>query len=223
MRRGHLFGLLGQHVKRGDFFLRRRQLFVQRAALGDIADDVFADAQPVGAVEFFLRLVLCGLRLVHRLLGFQQGFVLLLFRQTAVRQRHARQFGGDLQLRLRVHQVVLTLRQRVIGFHPDFLGALEPHVAVFAFQLHQLFLRGFVVAAQAFHLLVIAGDLRFKEHVARGDLAPLRHTHAFDRHALVGGKRQLHLLRLGESEVAAQLDFFLQLALLGGHQPDFGG
>ena len=26
-------------IKRGDFFLRRRQLFVQRAALGDIADD----------------------------------------------------------------------------------------------------------------------------------------------------------------------------------------
>ena len=141
----------------------------------------------------------------------------------AARKRHARQLGGDLELRLRGHAVVLAFRQRVVGLHPDFLGALEPNVAVFALQLHQLLLRRVVFAAQAFHLLVVAGNLRLKEHVARRNPAPLRHAHPLDGHALVGSQRQLHILRLREREIAAELDFLLQLALLGGHQLDLGG
>ena len=223
MRRGHLPRLLRQHIQRGDLLLRRGQLFVELAALGDVIDDVLADAQPVGAVEFLLRLVLRGLRRIDGLLRGGQRLVRLARRQAAARKRHARQLGGDLELRLRGHAVVLAFRQRVVGLHPDFLGALEPNVAVFALQLHQLLLRRVVFAAQTFHLLVVAGDLRLKEHVARRNPAPLRHAHPLDGHALVGSQRQLHILRLREREIAAELDFLLQLALLGGHQLDLGG
>ena len=61
------------------------------------------------------------------------------------------------------------------------------------------------------------------EHVARRNPAPLRHAHPLDGHALVGSQRQLHILRLREREIAAELDFLLQLALLGSHQLDLGG